>query len=54
MRKILPSLDEVGFTCYVDLCVGCEGLWSHDRFTKYVLGYGAPYILCTSRVRLGL
>ena len=30
-----------------------KGLWSHDRFSKYVWGYGALHVHCTGRLRLG-
>ena len=48
------DMNEVVLTCYVDVWIGCYGLFSYDRFTKYVLGYGDSHMHCTSRPRIGL
>ena len=53
MVKVLLEINEVVLSYYVDIWFGCNVLWSHDRFTKYVWGYGALHLHCTSRLRLG-
>ena len=45
MRKVLLNINKVVSSYYVDILRGCKGLWSHDRFTKYVWGYGALHVI---------
>ena len=35
MMKVV-DVNEVVLSCYVDIFIGFQGLWSYDRFTKYV------------------
>ena len=54
MMKVMLDINEVVSSYYVDIWLGYKGLWSHDRFTKYVWGYGVLHVNCTSKVRLGV
>ena len=54
MVKVLINIDEVVLSYYVDIWFGCNGLWPHDRFIKYVWGNGALHSNCTSVLNRGV
>ena len=53
MMKVLLDINEVVSSYYVDMWLGYKGLRSHDKFTKYMCGYGDINVHWTSRLRLG-
>ena len=44
MMKVLLDINELVLSYYIDVWILCKGLWPHDRFTKYVSGYGALHV----------
>ena len=52
MMKVLLDMNELIASQYVDIYIRCKVLWSLDRFTKYVLGYGDSLVHFTGRHRL--
>ena len=43
MMKVFHDINEVVSSFYVDILLGCKGLWSRERFTSMCDGMG-PYI----------